>query len=80
MPARSAVHAAGALLLLATSASALVPDDLYDRRDAGIGDLSPDGRVLIYTVSAYDRDAAANRYAPSSSSRGRNARLTRNGP
>lgn len=38
-------------------AAALVPAELYDLRTCGIGSLSPDGRLLIYTVGQYDREA-----------------------
>lgn len=42
-------------VLLAPAAGAMVPEDLYDLRTCGIGSLSPDGRLLVYTVGAHDR-------------------------
>jgi dipeptidyl aminopeptidase/acylaminoacyl peptidase len=47
-----------ATLLLAGPAVALVPAELVDLRTCGIGDLSPDGRLLIYTVGEYDAERA----------------------
>lgn len=38
-------------------AGALVPDELLDLRTCAVGALSPDGRLLIYTVGQYDRQA-----------------------
>jgi dipeptidyl aminopeptidase/acylaminoacyl peptidase len=49
------------LVLAAGPALALLPGDLLDQRDCGIGALSPDGRLLVFTVSAYDRDGDATR-------------------
>jgi len=51
-------------VILATwtgAAAALVPADLFDQRTCGIGALSPDGRLLVYTVGVYDREAGRNR-------------------
>lgn len=45
------------LVALASTATAMVPADLYDMRTCGIGDLSPDGTLLIYHVDIYDRSA-----------------------
>jgi dipeptidyl aminopeptidase/acylaminoacyl peptidase len=35
-------------------ATALIPDDLYDQRTCAIGALSPDGRLLIYSVGRHE--------------------------
>jgi dipeptidyl aminopeptidase/acylaminoacyl peptidase len=49
--------AVACLILLAVPAAALLPDDLYDQRSCAIGDLSPDGHLLVYSVGVYDRAA-----------------------
>ena len=46
---------------VAVVAVAMVPADLLDMRTCGIGALSPDGRLLVYTVGEYDRDAGRTR-------------------
>jgi len=37
------------------------PDDLHAVRYAGISDLSPDGRLLLYTITTYDQQEDRNR-------------------
>jgi dipeptidyl aminopeptidase/acylaminoacyl peptidase len=49
----------GALLLDAAAAPAMVPEDLRAMRAVAVADLSPDGRLLLYTLTAWD--AAAGR-------------------
>ncbi len=44
-------------LVSAREGLSLVPDELYEQRSCGVGALSPDGRLLIYTVGQYDRAA-----------------------
>jgi len=44
-----------AIAITTINATAMVPADLYDMRTCGIGDLSPDGTLLIYHVGIYDR-------------------------
>jgi dipeptidyl aminopeptidase/acylaminoacyl peptidase len=39
------------ILLAAATAAAMVPDDLRDLRSCALGSLSPDGRLLVYSVS-----------------------------
>lgn len=46
---------------VATLVFALQPEDLYALRTVGITDLSPDGRYLLYTLTAYDRETERNR-------------------
>lgn len=50
-----------ALVLGASPAAGLVPDELFDQRTCSIGALSPDGRLLIYGVGRYDRQAERQR-------------------
>jgi len=47
--------------LAAAPALALHPHDLYEMRSVAIGDLSPDGTRLIYSVSAHDHERDATR-------------------
>jgi dipeptidyl aminopeptidase/acylaminoacyl peptidase len=42
-------------------AAAMLPRDLLDVQTVGIGDLSPDGRLLIYTQGVYDLETRALR-------------------
>ncbi len=44
------------LLVAVPAARAMVPADLFELRTCGIGDLSGDGRLLVYTVGEYDRE------------------------
>ena len=46
------------LLLLSLSARAMVPEDILGMRTAELGDVSPDGRYLVYTVGVWDEDSA----------------------
>ncbi len=41
-------------------AHALQPEDLYSGRSVSIADLSPDGRYLLYTLTAFDRELGRN--------------------
>ncbi len=52
---------AAALVVAASAARAMVPGDLLDLRTAHVQDLSPDGRWLLYTLSAWDDGAARSR-------------------
>ncbi len=45
--------AVACLILMSVSAAALVPADLLEQRTCGIGALSPDGRLLVYTVGDF---------------------------
>ncbi|MFO7609621.1 MAG: S9 family peptidase [Candidatus Krumholzibacteriia bacterium] len=49
--------AAAALLLAAAGAGAMAPGDILQMRRAATADLSADGRLLLYTVSAWDDEA-----------------------
>jgi dipeptidyl aminopeptidase/acylaminoacyl peptidase len=44
------------LALVAAAAVAMVPEDILDIRSAEMGDLSPDGRYLLYGIGTWDRD------------------------
>lgn len=44
------------LTALSATATAMVPADLQTMRQCGIGSLSPDGRLLVYTVTEQDPD------------------------
>ena len=51
-----------AIILAAVApAAAMLPRDLLDIQTVGIGDLSPDGRLLIYTHGVYDLETRALR-------------------
>ncbi|MBE0566660.1 MAG: S9 family peptidase [Krumholzibacteria bacterium] len=50
------------LLLAAAGARAMVPGDILELRRARTADLSPDGRWLLYTISAWDD--VAGRWRP----------------
>ncbi len=49
------------ILLAVAPAFALLPRDLLDLQTVGIGALSPDGRLLIYTHGIYDLETRALR-------------------
>jgi len=56
-PARSVPWLCLVLALAgARPAAELVPAELLDLRTCGLGALSPDGRLLVYTTGVYDRD------------------------
>ncbi len=50
-----------ALLLMSLPAAAMVPADLLEQRTCGIGALSPDGRLLVYSVGTHDVETSATR-------------------
>jgi len=50
-----------AALLGPAAGLALEPEDLYDLRTVAIADLSPDGRVLLFTEHAYDAELGRSR-------------------
>ncbi|MEZ4385982.1 MAG: S9 family peptidase [Candidatus Krumholzibacteriia bacterium] len=58
---RRIVPAAVLLTFLAAVAVAMVPDDLRDLRACSIGSLSPDGRLLVYSVTEPGRKGGAAR-------------------
>jgi len=50
------------LCLILTSATlAMVPVDLETMHDCGLGSLSPDGELLVYTITEFDRDTGGRR-------------------
>lgn len=54
---RLAVAVLSATLLAAALAAAMVPEDLRAMRSVAVEDLAPDGRLLLYTVTAWDAEA-----------------------
>ncbi|MEN8007798.1 MAG: S9 family peptidase [Candidatus Krumholzibacteriota bacterium] len=49
------------LLLGPNRADAMVPEDILTMKHANSGDLSPDGRFLLYRITAWDPDKEENR-------------------
>ncbi len=49
------------LLLGPDRADAMIPEDILAMKSVSVSDLSPDGRFLLYSVTAWDQELAENR-------------------
>ncbi|RKZ17908.1 hypothetical protein DRQ50_04535 [bacterium] len=46
-------------LVLTATAVAMVPEDIFSMRQVAVGDVSPDGRFMFYSLTAWDDEAAS---------------------